>query len=207
MNSRRRVNSDVRRLTGFSTDGLKLMKNQTYAIFIILVLTACAVGQSNKSTGRKNYVRVETSENGATSELLPMPIAMTPNLSGAEIGIKYFGVQSESDLSFILWLQGTRNRYSTGGTFGVKMYSDDLPLSKNRLRVIDRIDKDGGKEVLHFHVTLEELAWLATASSVKVEIYNSDTQQRYDTVFLTQTGLSEFKRFAKSVLLIRSFLS
>jgi hypothetical protein len=136
-----------------------------------------------------------------------MPVGMSPNLSSAEIGIKYFGAQSESDISFILILRGTKNRYSANGTFGVKLYSGDIPLSKNKLRLIESVDKDEGKDTLHFHITPEEVAWLAAASSVKIEIYNSDTEQKYDTLSFTQTGLAEFKRFAKGVLLIRSFFS
>src|SRR2546428_8203421 len=94
--SRRRVNSTVRRLTSSRTFAIGgPMKNPANAVLIILLLAACTVAQPNKSAGRKNYVRVETSEDGASSELLPMPLAMTPNLSGAEIGIKYFGVQSD----------------------------------------------------------------------------------------------------------------
>jgi hypothetical protein len=184
------------------------MNNRAYVILIfVLALTATAIGQSNRASGTKDYVRVEFSEGGATSELLPMHVAATSSLFGAEIGMKYFSVESDSDLSFILWLQGTRGRYSAGGTFGVKLYSDDLALSKNRLRIIDRIHKDGGKDALHFHMTTEELAWLATAKSIRIEIYNSDTQQRFDTISLTQTNMSQFKKFAKSVLMIRSFFS
>lgn len=134
-----------------------------------------------------------------------MPIGMSPNLSSAEVGIKYFGVESESDVSFILILRGTNNRYSANATFGVKLYSDDLPLSKNKYRMIDSVNKEAGEETLHFYITAEELAWLAAASSVKIEIYNADTEQKYDTLYFTPTGFTQFKRFAKSVLLIRSY--
>jgi len=176
----------------------------TITILIVLVFTTCAFGQAKKSVAPKDYVQLVITDDGATSELLPMPIAMSPNLSGAEIGIKYFGVQSENDISFVLILKGTRNRYSASETFGVKLYSDDIPLSKNKYRVVDSIDKAGGGETLHFYLTTEDLAWLATASSVKIEIYNTETDKRYDTFSFTQAGFSEFKRFVKSVLLIRS---
>jgi hypothetical protein len=54
------------------------------AILIVLVFTAFAFGQANK-TGRKDYVQVNITDDEATSELLPMPIVMSPNLSGAEL--------------------------------------------------------------------------------------------------------------------------
>jgi hypothetical protein len=151
-------------------------------LLIIVILASCVFGQSKKATAPKDYVQMEISDDGATSELLPMPIGMSPNLSSAEVGIKYFGVESESDISFILILGGTNNRYSAHTTFGVKLYSDDVPLSKNKYRVIDHVDRDAGKETLRFHITPEELAWLAASSSVKIEIYNADAERKYDTL-------------------------
>ena len=173
-------------------------------ILIVLAFTVCAFGQAKKTTAPKDYVQLVITDDGATTELLPMPLVMSPNLSGAEIGIKYFGVESESDISFVLILKGTKNRYSANETFGVKLYSDDIPLSKNKYRVIDSVDRAGGGETLHFYLTTEDLAWLAGANSVKIETYNTDTDKRYDTFSFTQGGFAEFKRFAKSVLLIRS---
>lgn len=176
-------------------------------ILIVLVFTVCAFGQAKKTTVPKDYVELIINDDGATSELLSMPLVMSPSLSGAEIGIKYFGAQSDSDISFILTLKGTKNRYSAKETFGVKVYSDDLPLSKNKYRIIQSVDKNVGGETLHFYLTTEELAWLSAANSVKIEIYNSDTEKKYDTFSFTQGGFAEFKRFAKSVLLIRSFFN
>ncbi|MGI8668528.1 MAG: hypothetical protein ACR2J3_01640 [Aridibacter sp.] len=173
-------------------------------ILIVLVFAVCAFGQAKKTTAPKDYVQLSITDDGATSELLPMPIGMSPNLSGAEIGIKYFGVQSESDISVVLILKGTKNRYSANETFGVKFYADDIPLSKNKYRMIQSVRKGAGEEILQFFITSEDLAWLATASSAKIEIYNSDTERKYDTLSFTPTGFAEFKRFAKSVLLIRS---
>ncbi len=177
------------------------------AMVIVLAFTTYAFGQAKKNTSAKDYVKVEISDDGATAELLPMPVGMSPNLSYAEIGIKYFGGQSESDISFILILRGTKNRYSVNETFGVKLYSDDIPLSKNKLRLIESVDKEAGKETLHFHITAEELAWLAAASSVRIEIHDSDTEQKHDVLFLTQSGVAQFKKFGKGVLLIRSFFN
>ncbi|MBA2749071.1 MAG: hypothetical protein H0X72_01650 [Acidobacteria bacterium] len=176
----------------------------TISILIILVFTVCAFGQAKKPPASK-YVQVSATDDGFTSELLPMPIGMSPNLSGAEIGIKYFGVQSEGDISVVLILKGTKNRYSTNETFGVKLYSEDLPLSENKYRMIQSVRKDEGGEILQFNITSEEVAWLATGNSAKIEIYNSDTKRKYDTLSFTPTGFAEYKMFAKSVLLIRSF--
>ena len=159
---------------------------------------------SEKNAAPKDYIQVAITDDGATSELLPMPIGMSPNLSGAEIGIKYFGVQSESDISVVLILKGTKNRYSTNETFGVKLYSDGIPLSKNKYRMIQSVRNDAGGETLQFFIPSEELAWLAAANSAKIEIYNSDAERKFDTLSFTPTGFAEFKRFAKSVLLIRS---
>jgi hypothetical protein len=182
----------------------------TISILIILVFTFCAFGQASKIPAFK-YVQVSMTDDGLTSELLLMPIGMSPSLSGAEIGIKFFGVESDSDISVILVLKGTKNRYSTNETFAVKLYSDDLPVIKNKFRMIgsvrkeaESIKKETGKEILQFFITSEELAWLAMAGSVKIEIYNFDEQRKYDTLSFTPTGLTEFKGFAKSVLLIRS---
>jgi hypothetical protein len=172
-------------------------------ILSVLALSTIAFGQTRNKIP-KNYVELVVNDGETTSELLPMPIGMSPNLSGAEVGIKYHGVQSESDISFILFLSGTKNRYSAQATFGVKLYSDDIPLSKNRYRMIDSVDKDMGKENLHFYIKAEELAWLAMANSIKIEIYNADTEQKYDMLAITPTGMTQFKKFAKSVLLIRS---
>lgn len=176
-------------------------------ILMVLAFTACAFGQAKKDDAPKEYVRVEIAGEEATSELLSMPVGVSPTLSGAEIGIKYFGVRAKSDLSFILRLSGAKDRYSAGGTFGVKLYSDEIPLSKNNYRKIEPIGKDAVREAWRFHLTTEELAWLAAANAIKIELYNSDTGQKYDTLSLTPAGVAEFKKFAKSVLLIRSYFN
>lgn len=177
------------------------------SILFVLFFAFCAFGQVKKTPAPSKYVQLIINDEGATSELLPMPLVMSPNLSGAEIGIKYFGVESESDISFILILKGTKNRYAAKETFGVKLYSDDIPLRENKFRLIDSVDKNVGGETLHFYLTTEDLAWLATAdSSIKIEVYNSDTEKKYDSFSFTTAGFAEFKKFAKSVLLIKSHL-
>ena len=177
------------------------------AILLILMCAACAFGQAKNGGVPKEYVRVDVAGEESTSELLPMPVGVSPNLSAADIGVKYFGVRAKSDLSVILILSGTKNRYSSGETFGVMLYSDEIPLSKSKYRKIDAVTKGEGRETLRFHITTEELAWLAAANAVKIEIYAADTQQKQDTLSLTQTGVGEFKKFSKSVLLIRSFFN
>lgn len=175
-------------------------------LLLILVLSFAAFGQVKPIPAPSKYIELRINDEGATSELLPMPIVLSPNLSGAEIGIKYFGVESESDISFVLILKGTKSRYAAKETFGVKLYSDDLPLRENKYRIIDLIDKAGGGDAsLHFYLTTEDVAWLATAeTSIKIEVYNSDTDKKYDTFSFTKAGFAEFKKFAKSVLLIKS---
>jgi len=153
----------------------------------------------------KDYVRVETSDEGATSELLQCR-RNDPESIWCRIGIKYFACKAKAISHSFCGLQGTRNRYSTGELSASKCipttFPEQEPSTSNQSH--RQRTRQGSSA---FSCDTRELAWLAAASSVKIEIYNSDTQQRYDTVFLTQTGLSEFKRFAKSVLLIRSFLS
>jgi hypothetical protein len=152
----------------------------------------------------KDYVLLETTEAGATSELLDMPIGASPSLSHAEISMKYFGAESDSDISVVLTLHGARDRYSGDPTLGARFYVDGTSLSKSKYRMIGRVKKQGDEDIINTHLTLEELAWLATGSPVKMEIYNGDTDQRYDTFIFTPTGLAQFKRFAKSVLIIKS---
>ncbi len=107
-------------------------------------------------------------------------------------------METDRDISFILILGGTNNRYSANATFGVKLYSDDLPLSKNKYRMIDSVEMQSLFASVLIYVNTEDLAWLAAASSVKIEIYNLDTQRKYDTLYFTPTGFTQFKRFAKS---------
>jgi len=197
----------LRRSAATFTFGHTMNKTNTLAILLILVFTAVSgLGQAKKNPTPKDYVVIDTSDDGATVELLPMQIGMTPNLTGAEIGIKYFGPQADSDLSFLLMLQEPGRRYyAATATFGVKLYSDDVPLSKNGYRLINWVKMDSGKEVLHFSITTEDLAWLASATSVKIEIYNSDTQQRLDTPFFTPTTLVQTEEICKGRITDKEF--
>ena len=91
---------------------LNLMKIYIYALLAILIFSFYAFAQL-KTPASKNHVQATMTDEGVTSELFPMPLGMSPNLSDAKFGIKYFGTQSESDISFNLFLKGTRSRYST----------------------------------------------------------------------------------------------
>lgn len=184
-------------------DMRKTMKLSS-VILLILILGSVAFGQVKKNASSKDYINVSIENDGATSELLPMPMATSPNLSKAEIGIKYFGVQSESDISVLLILKGTKKRYVSESTFAVKLFCDDIALSENKLRMIGSVDKLADGETLHFYLTTEEVAWLASAASSKIEIYDSGAETKLDTISFTPTGFTEFKRYAKSILLIKS---
>ncbi len=139
-----------------------------------------------------------------TSELLSMPMGVNPQLSAAEIGVFYFGVHDDSDLSFLLYLKGSNNRYSSGATFGVRMYAGDTALSVNKYRQINTVKQRDGKEILQFSVLTEELAWLVAAQTAKIEIYDVETEKKFDTITFTPSGFLEFKRYAQTVLLIKS---
>jgi len=177
------------------------------SVLLVCVFSACAFGQAKEMMGRKGHLQVEVTENGATSELLPIPLAVTPHLPSAEIGIKYFGVQSDSDISVLLILKGTKNLYSSKENFGVRLYSDDVPLSQTKYRKINSVDKDADTETLHFYLKSEDLAWLAASKSLRIESYLVDSEKKHHTFTFDEAALAEFKSFAKSVFLIRSHLN
>ena len=176
------------------------------SLLTILLFLPCVYGQSKPLNKPSKNVQVVVNNEDATSELLPIEVGMSPNLTGAKIGIKYFGIKSESDISFILILKGTKSIYSSGASFGVKMYVDDVPLLKNKYRSVQSVDKNGAEEVLRFYITTEDLAWMATGNKVSITIFNIETDKKHDTLFLTPALMKEFKDFAKSVYLIRSFM-
>ena len=173
-------------------------------IALLLCVAATLSFPAYAADSEKDYVFLEVTDAGATSELLDMAIGASPSLSHAEISMKYFGPQNDSDVSVVLTLHGARDRYAGDQTLGARFYAGDTPLSKSKYRMIGRVTKQGEKDIINTHLTLEELAWLASASPVKIEIYNGDTHQRYDNFVFTPTGLAQFKRFAKSVLVIKS---
>lgn len=106
---------------------MKAIMSMLFPILFAFVISAHA----QKAPPKNDYVKLAVQDESATSELLPMPMAISPNLSDAEIGIKYFGPQSDSDISVLLILKGTKNRYSKGASFGAKFFADDIPLKSN----------------------------------------------------------------------------
>lgn len=155
----------------------------------------------------KEHIEIVIKEDGGvTSELTLIPISVSLNLISAKFGAMYFGPQSESDISIIFLLMGTKERYSTGETFGVKFYADDMPPNSTKVRLINSVKNEEGGELLQFNIKLEELAWLANAKKLSFRTFNVDADANFDTLTFTNTGLAEFKEFAKSVFLIKSRL-
>lgn len=174
------------------------------SIIIILVCAFVIFGQSKPNTLASSNILVEVTDDGATSELLPIAVGMTPNLTEAKIGIKYFGTESESDISFILIFKGTKSRYRTNKAFGVQLLIDDVPLSSSKYRIVDSVEETTGGETIHFYITTEDLAWLATAAKIKIALFQTDTNTKMDMILFTPANVIELKKFAKSVYLIRS---
>jgi putative transposase len=131
------------------------------SLALLLLSTAAFLSPAYATGNDKNYVLVETTDAGTTSELLDMPIGASPSLSQAQISMKYFGPQSDSDISVVLTLEGAKNRYSADETLGARFYAGDTPLSKSKYRMIGRVTKQGVKDIINTHLTLEEVAWLA----------------------------------------------
>ena len=103
-------------------------------------------------------------------------------------------------------MHGAKSRYSDDVSFGARYYAGNTPVSR-KYRVVERVTRDGDKTYLVFRMTETELAWLATESGLKIDIYDVDAETKYDSFALTAGGMSSFKSFAKSVLLIRSHLN
>jgi hypothetical protein len=178
------------------------MKPISITFFVVFFLAvAVANGQKAQTI---DYVNVTVGEDNATSELLRMPLGADSSSSIFDIGIMYFGPGSDSDLSAILYVKTSQARYSSGASYGVKLFIDDIPLRSNYLRGVSKVVNEKGFDRLHFHLKREELAWLATGESLRIEIFDVKTEKIQDTVSFAKPNLAEFKRFAKSVLLIIS---
>ena len=147
---------------------------------------------------------IRIKDDGATSELPLVPIAASPKLRSAKLGAMYFGPQSESDISIILELQGTKSRYRTDNTFGVRLSSNGIQLKNDKLRIVTAIDNIPGGDRLHFYITTEELSWLANSRALVIESMNADSGEILDAFTFTVPSLKEFKKFAESVLMIMS---
>lgn len=169
------------------------------------VLTAALIaGPASADVPRKSNVEVVVNDEETTSELLDTPIAASTGLASAAIGVKYFGPQSDSDISVVLTVVGAKPRYSEDRAIGAKWFAGDMALSQSKLRVVDRVTREGPKDILVLHLTTEELAWLAGAPNIKIELFDADSQQKLAGFVVVGNAMSDFKQFAKSVLLIKS---
>lgn len=178
------------------------MKPISPLLFAMFALSVIAVNAQN---ARNNgYVNVTVGDENATSELLRMPLGSEGTSADFDIGIMYFGPSSDSDLSTILYMNGSRARYSSESAYGVKLITDDIALRSNHLRGVLRVVKEKGYDRLHFHLKREELAWLATGERIRIEVYDTQNAKLFDSISFTRSNVAEFKRFAKSVLLITS---
>jgi hypothetical protein len=181
----------------------KVLKTKRYisGFLLILILALGAGGQGNKA--RTSNVEVVVADDRITSELTPIVIGGSPNLSSAKFGAKYFGQRADSDISVLLFLRGTKYRYSVDETFAVILYIDGVRMSQDKARLVSAVDKHVGEEVLHFQITTEEVAWLATANNLTFETISVESGKRIDSFVFTRGALTDFKKFAKSVQLIR----
>jgi hypothetical protein len=174
------------------------------AILLKIICVGSFVSVSAQTIPAKDFVKVTIDDENATSELLRMPTGAYVGGVGADIGIMYFGPKSESDLSVILYMKGIRGRYSSEGSYGIKLFTDDVALRSNSLRGVQRVVKEKELDRIHFHLRREELAWLATGNTLKFEIFDMQASKQLGSVSFSKEAVAEFKRFAKSVLLIIS---
>lgn len=104
------------------------MKPISPLLFAMFALSVIAVNAQN---ARNNgYVNVTVGDENATSELLRMPLGSEGTSADFDIGIMYFGPSSDSDLSTILYMNGSRARYSSESAYGVKLITDDIALGQ-----------------------------------------------------------------------------
>jgi hypothetical protein len=134
-----------------------------FSILLLLGMLFATIFQTAAQAPSKSPVKATTNvtiritDEGATSELPFVPIAMSPGLSGAQFSIKYFGPQSESDISVLLLLHGAKNRYRDV-ELGMRLIIDKEPLNQNKLRLVREVSKHEGGDLLSFSITTEELA-------------------------------------------------
>jgi len=183
---------------------MRTMPRFVSVVSIILVAIMLASGQPKRRP--KSYVEIVITDISSTSELLPIPLDETPPLANAKFGAKYFGPREKSDISVLLFLTGTKGRYSTGETFAVVFYIDDVQMNMGSARLISSVDKKTNAEVLHFQITTAEVARLAAARKLKMKTFNVDNDTKSNTFVFPSSALLEFKKFAKSVALIQSMI-
>lgn len=173
------------------------------ALLALALVSSAASGQE----GQKGNVLVEVGDDGATSELLDTPIGAPAGLKSALISLKYFGPNSESDISVVITVAAARPRYADMSALGAKIYAGDVALNSNKLRIVDRINREGDKDFVMLHITNEELAWLAGESKAQIELYTIEGERKIASFIVLGPAMTEFNQFAKSVLLIKSHIN
>ncbi len=117
----------------------------------------------------------------------------------------YFGTKSDSDVSVILRLKGAKKRYQGAQSFGVKIIIDQIPLKSESVRLVRKVQDSPSGEMLHFYVTADEVAWMAIGNSLTFEVQEADNGTKYDVLTTTVSTMNELKKFAQSILLIKSY--
>lgn len=168
---------------------------------LLLILTLCL-----PLAGQKTNVEIAVQDDNATSELPFIQMAMRPGMKNVQFSAMYFGPKSESDVSFLLLLVGSKTPYDNKTTYAVRVLIDDVPLKADKARMVRSVKKETGGFLVSFHVTTEEVAWMATGSRLTFSLINTDdaVEKETDVAMFTPAGLTEFKKFAQSILLIRS---
>lgn len=188
---------------------IRSMHPRLSSVFLASILLNCAVGvfsqDTNSPKAQPTSVIVKLQDDNATSELPFMKMATSPALKEAQFSSMYFGPSNESDVSFLVLLVGSKVKYDSGKAWAVRIVIDDIPLSKDKARGVRSIRKSMGGDLLGFHVTTEEVAWMATGKSIAFSIVDTARDGGSpDTITFSPTGIAEFKKFAQSILLIRS---
>lgn len=181
------------------------MQNKSLKFFpllFILIFGISAFAQVKKQTRSPN-VTIEMTDDGSTSELLPITLSAVPASTNAKIGFKYFGANADSDISTILILKGNKTSYESG-SFGAKVIIDGIPLKSDAFRSIKFIKKVAGEETVRLYLRAEEIAWMATGDDISIELYNLETNKKLETLIFIPARLKEFKDFARSILMIKS---
>lgn len=176
------------------------------AISAVLALVLSCTSAAAQE-GKKGNVLVEVNDDGATSELLDTAIGAPAGLKSAHISLKYFGPNSDSDISVVLTVVGARPRYGDMDALGARVYAGDMALNRSKLRIVDRINQEGPKDFVILHLTNEELAWLAGESKVQIELYTIEGERKVASFVVLGPAMTEFNQFAKSVLLIKSHIN
>lgn len=108
-------------------------------------------------------------------------------------------------MSFLILLIGSKTPYDSETTFAVRIMINDIPLKSDRARMVQSVKKHLGGDLIGFHVTTEEVAWMATGSRLSLALINIDAENKEThVVTFTPAGVAELKKFAESMMIIRS---